>query len=287
MLAITKTYTSLTKPGIILGNLMTTSAGFALASHGLIDFSLLFSTLAGLCCVIASASICNNAIDRDLDKKMARTKDRALAVGRISIKNALNFASVLALVGFLLLAFYANLLTAAIALLGFLVYVFVYSPMKIRSVHATLVGSIAGATPPVIGLCAAGNQLNGAGWILFLMMALWQMPHFYAIALYRLQDYAQASIPVLPVKKSVHTTKVQMLFYTAGFVLASSLLTLYGYTGILYLVTATLLGIIWIFLCIRGFTCDNDQRWARTMFIFSLIVVTILCCIIPFSIQGY
>lgn len=271
-----KSYYLLTKPGILMGNAITTVAGFCLASRGSFDVWLFLATLIGLTCLIGSSCVMNNYIDRRADQKMERTKHRALANGSISISAAMIFALVMGVVGVAALALFTNPLTVYIALFGFFVYVLLYSFSKYYSMHGTLIGSVAGAVPPVVGYCAVSNHLDLGAWILFAMIVLWQMPHFYAIAIYRQRDYAAASIPVLPIKKGMRATKIQMLLYTIAFVGASSLLYVFHYAGIAYLTIALVLGLGWLWLCIEGFRCKNDQHWARQMFRFSLIVVTAL-----------
>lgn len=275
-----KTYYTLTKPGIIYGNLITTAAGFFLASKGNINFGLLLATLAGVSLVIGSACVFNNYLDRDIDAKMARTKIRALAAGIIPIRNAIIFATLLGLAGFLLLTKYTNILTAFIGVLAFFDYVILYGISKRRSVHGTLVGSISGAAPVVAGYTSVTNQIDTAALILFLILVLWQMPHFYAIAIYRFKDYAAALVPVLPVKGGIQKTKVHMLFYIIAFMVATMALTFFGYTGQVYLVVAALLGFCWLVLCIKGLRASDDKQWARRMFRFSLITITGLCIMI-------
>lgn len=281
-----KTYYLLTKPGIIFGNLVTTASAFILASRGHFDFLLFLATMAGLGCVIASACVCNNYIDRESDQKMARTKNRALVTGLITGKKAIAFAVFLGLGGIFILAVYTHLLAVSIALVGFFVYVAMYSFWKHRSSYATLVGSISGAVPPVVGYCAASDRFDAGALIFFLILVLWQMPHFFAIAMYRSADYNAASIPVLPVKKGNLITKIHMLLYIMAFIIATFMLVVFGYTGYIYLAAATLLGLFWLFLCIKGFTCTSDKLWARKMFIVSLVVVMGLCIAIPFSITS-
>ncbi|MES2122446.1 MAG: heme o synthase [Chlamydiota bacterium] len=281
---VTKSYSLLTKPRIIMGNIICTAGGLALASRGSIHFWLFMGTLLGLSFVIASACVFNNFIDREADKKMARTQDRALASGTISVKNAILFALSLGLTGSWVLYRFTNLLTVGIALFGFVVYVLLYSYSKYHSMHGTLIGSVAGAVPPVVGYCAVSNQLDLGAMLFFLMMVLWQMPHFFAIAIYRLDDYSKASIPVLPVKKGIRTTKIQMVLYIIAFTLASSMLTLCGYTGYGYLTVASATGLIWLWVGLQGFKCEDDQLWARKMLRLSLIAITALCIAIPFSV---
>ncbi len=272
-----RAYLQLVKPGIIMGNGITAAGGFALASLGSLDLSLFLFTLMGLSLIIASGCAFNNYIDRDADKKMARTQNRALAKGDISFRNALVFACVLGIAGTLILTFLVNLTAALLALVGFAVYVFFYSHLKYRTVHGTLIGSIAGAIPPAVGYCAVTNLIDGGALLLFLMIALWQMPHFYAIAIYRLEDYAAAQVPVLPLVKGMRSAKVQMVLYVIAFVIASAMLTLCGYAGTVYLVVTLLLGAAWIILSFQGFKTENDPLWGRKMFLFSLINVTALC----------
>ncbi len=278
-------YRSLIKPGIIMGNAITAVAGFTLASKGTIDFSLLLAMLLGLSLIIASGCAFNNFIDRDADQKMSRTKHRAIPRGAISTQSAIVFASALVLLGVFVLMQFVNTITTVVAILGFTVYVFIYSFLKYRTVHGTLIGSIAGAVPPVVGYCAVSNHLDMGAMLLFVIIALWQMPHFFAIAIYRIEDYAAASIPVLPIKRGMLTTKIQMLLYVIGFSISSLTLSLFGYTGIAYTVTASILGFFWLVLSIKGFKSKSDKHWARKMFIFSLIAVTALSVVIPFSVQ--
>ena len=278
-----KTYYMLTKPGIIMGNIITTASGFALASKGLIDFQLFLVTLIGLGLVIASAGVFNNCIDRNMDAKMERTKNRAIPSGQISLRNAIAFAGVLGVIGISILS-YTNLITVVVALTGFFVYLVLYAFIKYHSFYGTLVGSIAGAVPPVVGYCAVSNRLDTAALLLFLIMVLWQMPHFFSIAIYRLDDYAAASIPVLPIEKGIYATKVQMLLYIIVFMLTALLLTAAGYTGYLYAITAGVLSLCWMGLCLKGFTVENDKYWARKMFVCSLVVIMGLCLTIPFDV---
>jgi protoheme IX farnesyltransferase len=268
-----KTYYMLTKPGIIMGNLITTAGGFALASKAGLNFLLFIQMLIGLGLVIASACICNNYIDRIADQKMARTKNRGFAKGSVSIIKALSLALGLGLSGVFILAYFTNLLTVCVAISGFFIYVVVYSYVKYYSHFSTLMGSIAGAVPPVVGYTAVSNKLDLGAVLLFAILVLWQMPHFYSIALYRFDEYKAASIPVLPVTKGVYLTKVQMVIYIIAFMGATSLLTILGYTGYAYLVLATLLGGTWLVFSFKGFKAQDDKKWARKMFAISLVTI--------------
>jgi len=279
-----KSYVKLTKPGIVMGNAITCAGGFALASRGQIDWGLFFLTLFGLCLVVASGCVSNNYVDRVHDGKMERTKNRALVQGVITPNQALVFATLLLLAGSAILLLWVNMLTVLLSLFGFVVYLLFYSFSKYRTVHATLIGSVAGAIPPVVGYCAVSHRLDVGALILFLMIAMWQMPHFYAIAMYRLEEYASASIPVLPLVKGMRKTKVQMMLYIVGFLAVALMLPLFRYVGVLYLVTIVFLGLVWLMIGLNGFKSSNDKRWARLMFLCSLAVVMGACISIPFSV---
>lgn len=279
-----KTYYMLTKPGIIFGNVVTTAAGFALASKGHFDIWLFALTMLGLALVIASAGVFNNFIDLEADAKMERTKDRPLVMGVISPQNALGFGTVLGIIGVAILYKYTNLLTVLVALSGFFVYLVLYAFWKYRSFYGTIVGSIAGAVPPVVGYTAVSNRLDLGALILFLILVLWQMPHFFAIAVYHLDDYRKASIPVLPVQKGLLTTKMQSAYYIVAFTVTCLMLTVLGYTGRIYFIAALALGASWLALSLYGFAAKNDKVWGRQMFAYSLAVIMALCLAISLDV---
>lgn len=269
-----KRYYQLTKPGIIYANIMTATAGALLASdkHGFYPVILL-AVVAGTALVIASGCVFNNYLDRAIDKKMARTRKRALVQNTIPYQNALVFGTVLGLLGFAVLWRYTNNLTVAIGLVGWIDYVIIYGIAKRRTVHGTLVGSIAGATSIAAGYCAVAGSWDTAATLLFLLMVAWQMPHFYGIAMFRSKDYKAAGLPVRPVSKGVRSTRNQIFFYIIAFVLATSLLTYYGYTGYLYLGAMLMLGLGWLVKALMDSRKFDDVTWGRKTFLFSLIVL--------------
>lgn len=281
-----KHYYELMKSGLVFGNLVATIAGFLLGAYvvgaGMTWMLVgpLLAAIVGLGLVMASGCVFNNYIDRDIDAKMERTKHRALVTERIAAGNALIFGAVVGIVGFLTLAVFTNALTVAVAGIGFVFYVFIYTIwLKRRSPNGTLMGAIAGATPPVVGYVAAGARLDLAALILFLIMLTWQMPHFFAIAIRREEDYAAADIPVMPVRWGVARTKLSMAIYIVEFTAAASMLFVFGYAGPAYLVIALALGITWFVLAVRGFRVtgvEHSRHWARGMFFYSLIVMVVL-----------
>ena len=272
-----KQYLLVTKPGIIFGNLVSVIGGFFLASKGSLDLPLFLATITGVSLVIASGCAFNNYIDQDIDRIMERTKNRVLVQGLISPKVTLVYATLLGLVGVALLDIVANRLAALLAVMGFVVYVGLYSLwLKRKSVYGTLIGSLSGAAPPVIGYCAVSNQFDMAALILLLIFSLWQMPHSYAIAIFRFKDYQSASIPVLPVKYGISVTKNHIFRYILAFAVATLMLTLSGYAGYSYFVVAALISVGWLAMAQAGFKTTNDQVWAKKLFMFSIIAITTL-----------
>jgi protoheme IX farnesyltransferase len=279
-----RAYYYLAKPGIIYGNAITTIAGFLLASKNSFDAWLFISTLLGISLVMASACVMNNIFDRDMDVYMDRTKDRALVTKAIPIKFAFAYGLILGLLGFKILYLLTNPIATIVAAIGFVVYVGLYTPLKRRTVHATLIGSISGAVPPVVGYCAVSGRVDLGAILLFLILAIWQMPHFYSIAIFRLNDYKSASIPVLPAKKSIYTTKIHIIFYIILYIIAAGLLTVAGFTGYIYLGIMAFAGLSWLWLALGGFRKGViDALWARKMFRFSLIVLLIFSITVSLS----
>jgi len=269
------------KPGILFGNLVTLIAGMLLASKGNLNLQIFVSAIAGLTCIMASGCICNNYIDRHIDQKMSRTKNRSIASGAIPVSKALLFAAALAISGSVILLWYTNILAFGAAILGFVVYVFMYSLWKCRTIYGTAIGAVAGAMPPVVGYLAVSGKVDAGMCIFFLMMILWQMPHFFAIAIRHIDDYAAAGIPVLPLMKTSTETKSRALIYVMAFTLVAMQLTFFGYTGKIYLILILALGSGWLLICIRGFKTSNDQQWGKEMFQYSLLTIMLLCLAIP------
>ena len=207
---------------------------------------------------------------------MARTKKRAFAANIIYVKNALIFGTVLGILGVAVLLS-INVLTTVTASLGFFFYVVVYSVWKRKSEYGTLVGSISGSIPPVVGYVAVTNGFDLGGLLLFAVLVVWQMPHFYSIAIYRRNDYRQAGIPVLPIVRGVNNARIQILFYICAFIVVTSLFTFLGYAGYVYLMTVSLVSLVWLYIGIKGFNAKNEIVWAKKMFGFSLLNLLAFC----------
>lgn len=275
-----KEYYRLVKPGIVYGNAITVVAGFILASQGNSNYLMLVLTVIGVSLVIASGCVFNNYFDRDIDAKMERTKNRALVRGAIPLRNALIYGTLLGIFGFLILSLYTNIVTIAVALVGFLVYVIAYTMwFKRTTIYGVFVGSISGAVPLVVGYVAVTGRIDSGAIILFIILALWQIPHSLAISLYRLSDYKAAHIAVLPVAKGIQRTKREIVLYTILFVIATLLLTPYGYTSWLYFHVMAIIGAFFILVAWRGLYIKNldDKVWARGVFMFSIFVLVVFC----------
>ncbi len=273
-----KHYLRVTKPGIIMGNLISVAGGFFLAARGEVDWLVFLATVIGLSLVVASGCAVNNGIDSDIDARMQRTRNRVTVTGELSARAAMVFGAVLGLVGFALLAVFTNGISVAFAALGWLVYVGLYSLwLKRSSVYGTLVGALSGAMPPVVGYCAVTGQCDAGALILLAMFCLWQMPHSYAIGIFRYRDYQAAGIPVLPVAQGIARARRHIVLYIAVFSLVTVLLPLGGYTGVAFMAVACTTSLWWLAMALRGYRPDIDVTgWARQVFAFSIVTITAL-----------
>jgi protoheme IX farnesyltransferase len=267
-----KDYYALAKPGIVYGNALTAAAGFLYAQTSF-DAGVFIAALSGLSLIIASACVVNNLFDRDIDARMERTKDRARALERIGKARSLAYAAALLVVGATLLYAYANLLALGIALAGYGIYLGIYTPLKRVSEHAVLVGAFAGAVPPLVGYTAVTNTFDATALLLGIALISWQMAHFSAIALYRIEEYRAARIPVFPIRQGRRSTVAMMTAHAFIFFLTIKALALVGHASAAFLLIAGVLGIAWVVLCIYGFNAPDAHRWARVTFFYSLVIL--------------
>lgn len=271
-----KTYYWLTKPGIIYSNVFTAAAGYLFASRWHIDFVEFAGLLLGTSLVIASGCVYNNYLDRDIDKKMSRTKNRALASGQVPLRHALVYATLLCVAGFAILALLTNYLTVSVGLVALIDYVILYGLAKRYTTYGTPVGSIAGAASIVAGYTAAADRFDLQAALLFAILAIWQMPHFYSIALYRSADYDAAGIVTLPAIKGLSAARRRILSYIAIFALLMVAPAALGYTGYAYAVVMVGLSLYWIKLGWSGISGTTSRQWGRRMFLYSLAVIVSL-----------
>ncbi|RSL30405.1 protoheme IX farnesyltransferase [Salibacterium salarium] len=273
-----KDYVTLAKMGIVNSNLVTVFAGLFLAS-AYTDFQLiqnmhiLILTLVGAGLVMAGGCTLNNYIDRDIDPVMERTKERPTVTGRLKPSNVLIAGLLEAALGIMILGA-VEPVAAVISITGLLVYVLLYTMwLKRVSTLNTVAGSFSGAVPPLIGWAAIDPGLHIYAWLLFSIMFIWQPPHFLALAMKRCEEYRAAGVPMLPVVAGFAMTKRQIVLYVATLLPLS--LLLYEF-GLIYIVTASILGTGWLILGIAGFKIKDDVKWARLMFVYSLNYMTIL-----------
>lgn len=266
------------KIGIVNSNLITTFTGLWLALHFtgkgfLSNLHTVFLALIGSALVIAGSCALNNFIDRDIDHLMERTKNRPTVSGSVEPKRVLWFGILLVAVGTISLLM-TTVTAAIIGLVGVVTYVFLYTMWSKRSnTFNTVIGSISGAVPPVIGWTAVDDSFHIVPIILFLLMFLWQPPHFLALAMKRCEEYRAAGIPMLPVVHGFEVTKRQIVIW----IVALLPLPFYLFSlGVPFLVIATLLNVGWLALGLAGFKMKDDMKWAKWMFIYSLNYLTIL-----------
>ena len=269
-------YIALTKPRIIELLLITTIPTMVLAAGGWPETSLVVWTVLGGALAAGGANAINMFIDRDIDGLMERTRNRPLVTGRISPRNALFFALVLEVAAFALLAWSSNVLAACLAISATLFYVFVYSMwLKRTSRQNIVIGGAAGAVPVLVGWAAVRNDVSWSAIVLFLVIFLWTPPHFWALAIRHADDYRAASVPMLPVVESAATTVRTMGWYSVAVVLASLTLVPLNDMGVVYLVSAFVLGVAFVALTF-GLGATPTQRAAMRVFSFSISYVTLL-----------
>jgi heme o synthase len=267
---------ALTKPRLNLLVLVTTISGLYLASPDGVPALVLLHTVVGTALVAGGAAALNQVWERETDSLMRRTSGRPLPGGRLSVGHGAWFGVALAAVGLAELGFGINTVSAAVAAATLASYVLVYTPLKRRTSIATLVGAVPGALPPVIGWAAATGTITLPAIVLFGIVFFWQMPHFLAIAwLYR-DDYARAGIPLLPVlEPDGRRTGQQALLYAAALWPVSLLPIVVGLAGLPYMIVATCLGFVFIWLAFR-FARERAIPTARLLFVFSISYLPLL-----------
>ncbi|WP_018662929.1 heme o synthase [Heyndrickxia acidiproducens] len=273
-----KDFLSLIKIGIVNSNLITAFTGMWLAlvmtrQHFLESLDTMFLAMAGTALIVAGSCSLNNYYDRDIDQLMKSKNFRPTVTGRMSGAKVLTIGLGFVIAGTLLL-FMTTPAAGFIGAFGVFSYVVLYTMWSKRNlVSNTVIGSFAGAVPPLIGWAAVDPKLGIVPWMLFLLMFIWQPPHFYAIAMKKCEEYRTAGIPMLPVVKGFKTTKWHMLAWVVLLLPIPFFLMPLGYA---FVILATLFNLGWLALSIAGFKMKNDLKWAKLMFVYSLNYLTIL-----------
>lgn len=279
----TRAFYDLTKPGITRLVLVTTAAGFYLASRGAVDLLLLLRTLLGTALVASGTNALNQWAEREQDSQMKRTANRPLPSGRITSRDAFLFAWAISIAGMVYLTFYVNLATAIVVALSLSSYVFIYTPLKRKTWTATLIGAVPGALPILAGWTASGQPIDAAAWTLFAIMFLWQMPHFYALAWIYREDYGRAGFQMLTVVDGTGTRAARhSLLFTAALIPISMLPSFLGIAGKVYLIGAALLGLGFL-LMTTGMLRRPTEKMAWRIFSASIVYLPLLLLLMVFD----
>jgi protoheme IX farnesyltransferase len=250
---------------------MVVAGGWAAFAPALLVYTLLGGALAA-----GAANAINCYWDRDVDAVMRRTRGRPLPAGRVEPRQALAFGVVLSVLAVLILGLGVNWLSAALAASGILFYVFVYTIWLKRSTPQNIViGGAAGAIPPLVGWAAVTNHLGAPALVLFAIIFLWTPPHFWALSLYRLDDYRAAGIPMLPVARGEDETVRQIVRYTIALIAASMIMAALGVLGWIYLIAAIVLAVPFVALVVR-LARDRQPRTAWAVFEYSILYLGLL-----------
>jgi protoheme IX farnesyltransferase len=269
-------YAELTKPRITFLIVLTSAAGFALASRGALDYLAFFRSLLGIALLSSGIATLNQYAERDLDGLMRRTANRPLPAGKLAPWEALAFGAGITMLSEIYLLVLVNPLSALLGLTVIAGYVFAYTPLKTRTTLSTLVGAFPGAVPPLIGWTAARGTISLEGWILFAILFLWQFPHFLAIAWMYREDYKRAGILMLPVvEPDGRVTAQQIVVYTLMLLPVSLLPTVMGMSGRVYFVGAIVLGLLFLYSALRAAFSMSRQQ-ARRLLLASVLYLPLL-----------
>ena len=264
-MTLLKSYYQLCKPNVVYMMLICAFVGMLLAEQTVSSYSYLFIALTGIALCAASAAAINQVVDREADASMTRTDQRPLPKGNLSVLHASIFAFVIGLMGALILYFYVNILTMILTIGSLIGYAFIYTVYLKRATPQNIViGGLAGAAPPLLGWSSVSNTIDPFALLLVLIIFVWTPPHFWALAIYRKDEYAKESIPMMPVTHGVAFTKLQIVLYTIILFIVSVLPYVVLMSGIIYLVSALVLSSIFLYYSVNLFYSDDDQDAMNT-----------------------
>lgn len=269
-------YYELTKPKVVMLLLLTALVGMCLATDTWVAWQPLLAGLVGIGMLSSAAAVINHVVDRRIDAQMARTFNRPVSKGRISPQRALVFAAALAIVGYAVLEIFVNRLTAMLTLASLVGYAFIYTMYLKRATPQNIViGGLAGAAPPLLGWTAVTGEMHPYPLLLVLIVFTWTPPHFWALAIHRVKDYARADVPMLPVTHGVRFTKTSVLLYTILLTLVCLLPYLVGMSGIIYLLGSTALNMGFLYYAWK-LKYAADEKTAMQTFAYSIVHLMVL-----------
>ena len=271
-----RSYYELCKPNVVYMMLICAFVGMLLAEESVSSFGYLFVSLTGIACCAASAAAVNQVIDRNTDASMTRTDQRPLPQGELSPTHASVFALIIGILGALILYLYVNTLTMILTLASLVGYAFIYTVYLKRATPQNIViGGLAGAAPPLLGWSSISNTIDPYALLLVLIIFVWTPPHFWALAIYRKDEYAKESIPMLPVTHGVTFTKLQIVLYTIILFIVSMLPYVVLMSGEIYLYSALILSTIFLYYSINLYFSNDDEDAMKT-FQFSIYYIFLI-----------
>ena len=273
-------YLAISKFKVVAMLVLTAWVGLALAPDVGRGIGVQMISLLGIGLLSAAAAVINHVVDSEIDSKMARTRHRPVAKGRLSKTHALTFAASIGVAGFVMLMVWANTLTAILTLFALVGYAFIYTSFLKRATPQNIViGGLAGAMPPLLGWVSETNQMAAAPWLLVMIIFTWTPPHFWALAIARKSDYERAKIPMLPVTHGIDFCKTCVVAYSVLLALVCVMPYLIGMSGGIYLVGACALNSVFMYKAIKlKFAANNDK--AMDLFRFSIVHLMVLFVIL-------
>ena len=254
----------------------TAVIGMFLSTPGMVPWDILFSGIVGIGFVAAAAAAFNCLIEESIDTKMARTRARPLGTGKITQQETLVLASIVGVIGLIVLFFFVNFLTMWLTLITFFAYAAIYTVfLKPATPMNIVIGGASGAMPPVLGWAAVNNQLSPEAWILFLIIFCWTPPHFWALALYRREEYAKVGIPMLPVTHGEKFTLLHIILYTIILAIVTLMPFSVGMTGLIYLFFATILNAIFLYYVVVLYRNYSDKL-SKKVFNYSILYLSLI-----------
>lgn len=278
-----RSYFEICKPRVVATMLFTALVGMLLASPEHLPWQTIAAGIIGIGLVAGAAAALNQVADRHIDTVMQRTRARPLPAGHLETKQALTFAALIGGLGTLVLITWANFLTAGLALLSLAGYSLIYTRyLKYATPQNIVIGGAAGATPPMLGWSAVTGQVGIEAILLFLVIFTWTPPHFWALALYRKNDYANARIPMLPITHGDDFTRSQILLYTLLLTAITLLPYIVGMAGTVYLFGAVLLNGCFVYHA-AVLKIKRDHSWAKNTFAYSITYILLLFSLLLFD----